>query len=76
MKQGTVALLFGAALVLAGCGGDKDDELGPPKRYPVPGCESFDPAPCDVLTSGCQLRLYGLPLVCAGATRGTRPPCS
>lgn len=73
MKQGTVALLFGAALVLAGCGGDKDDELGPPKRYPVPGCESFDPAPCDVLTSGCQLRLYGLAACLRGSDPGDPP---
>jgi hypothetical protein len=65
-------LPLACALALAACGGDKD-ELGPPRRYPVPGCEQFEPAPCDVRTTACQQRLYGLAACLRGSDPGEPP---
>ncbi|HKO47309.1 MAG TPA: hypothetical protein VJV79_06280 [Polyangiaceae bacterium] len=44
------------------CGGSDDDDspLGPPVLHPVPGCESIDPAPCDVRRPECQQRLLSM----------------
>jgi hypothetical protein len=72
--------LLGALLALAGCGGDHGDEahapLGAPRLYPVPGCEAFDPAPCDVETAACQRRLFGLAACLRGSDAGELPPIS
>jgi hypothetical protein len=65
-------LLFCATVSLAGCGDSTDagpDDLGPVRRHPVPGCEQFDPAPCDILESGCQKNLFGI----AACLRGNEP---
>jgi hypothetical protein len=60
MKQ----LCFLLVLLAVGCGGsdgdDGDDPLGPPLLHPVPGCESIDPAACDVRHPECQQRLLSM----------------
>lgn len=67
-------LLLGAAVAFAGCGSSDDTKpLGAPARYPVPGCESFDPAPCDILSSECQTRLFELAACVRGSDAGELP---
>ena len=59
MKQ----LCFFLVLFAVGCGGsdgDDDGALGPPLLHPVPGCESIDPARCDVRLPECQQRLLSM----------------
>ena len=63
MKQLCILLL---PLAL-GCGSSDDDgPLRPPVLHRVPGCESIDPARCDVRLPECQQRLLSM----AGCLRG------
>ena len=63
---------------LVGCGSTDDEgaSLGKPPRYPVPGCESVDHAPCDVRTTSCQTRLLALAACLRGEEPGELPPIS
>jgi hypothetical protein len=68
-----------AALLACLSGCSSDDEggektLGAPPRYPVPGCESIDHAPCDVRVSGCQRRLLDLSACLRTDEAGELPP--
>jgi len=57
MKQLCILLL---PLAL-GCGSSDDDgPLRPPVLHGVPGCESIDPARCDVRLPECQQRLLSM----------------
>ena len=44
--------------------------------HPVPGCESIDPAPCDVFDTTCQTRLLALAACMRGSAQGALPPIS
>jgi hypothetical protein len=58
-----------------GCG--EDDESSPagaPKLHPVVGCESIDPAPCDVDAPACQQKLLRLAACMRGSEPGEVPP--
>src|SRR5688572_23427436 len=72
----TCSWLLLAALA-AGCG---DEGGGPPapgvKLHPVPGCETIDPAPCDVFDAACQTRLLALAACMRGSAPGALPPVS
>jgi hypothetical protein len=62
---------------LAGCGDDRDGSppAGTSKRYyPVIGCESIDPAPCDVNATACQEKLLNLAACMRGSEPGELPP--
>jgi hypothetical protein len=69
------ALMAFAACALIGCG--KDDESSPAgvkKLYPVVGCESIDPTPCDVDATACQKKLLNLAACMRGSEPGELPP--
>jgi hypothetical protein len=68
LRQSLTAAAIAVAVTpaLVGCGGG--DATGPASR-PVPGCEAFDHAPCDVRVTSCQTRLFAL----AGCLRGEVP---
>ena len=44
--------------------------------HPVPGCEAIDPAPCDVFSTECQIRLLALAACLRGSSPGPLPPVS
>jgi hypothetical protein len=55
---------------LMGCGENSDGTpAGAPKPYPVIGCETIDPAACDVNATACQDKLLKL----AACMRGSEP---
>jgi hypothetical protein len=70
-------LIVSSLLVLlfagGGCGGDDGGAPPPVTHFPVAGCESFDTAPCDVLTIDCQTRLFGLATCMRGSAAGPLP---
>ncbi len=70
------ALLLAAAP--AGCGGDDDDDDGPAAPYvtpaPLPGCESFSYAVCDVVDAACQAQWDALVGCLRGAPAGPGVP--
>jgi hypothetical protein len=61
--------LFALFALCACSDGEGIGHLGSAPEYPVPGCEAFDPSPCDVRASSCQTRLYEL----AACLRGDEP---
>jgi hypothetical protein len=75
---------FSLVLLLAtvvGCGSADDEaavgkSLGKSPRYPLPGCEDIDPAPCDVRITSCQTRLLALAACLRGEEPGELPPIS
>jgi len=63
-------------LALAACGDADEPTLGEPVRFPVPGCEAFDPTPCDVREPACHVRLFGMASCLRGNVPGSLPPVS
>src|SRR5688572_5847029 len=71
-------LLLGCSLLFAlgACGTDDDTveaSLGEPPRFPVPGCEHLDHAPCDTVATDCQNRVLLLAACLRGDDPGTLP---
>jgi len=68
------SLIFAAAcLAVTGCGAG--DQGVPSRTYrPVPGCEAFDHAPCDVADVACQTRLFAIAGCLRGQDPGALPP--
>jgi hypothetical protein len=65
------------ALGLVACGsGSEDPSAGALHRFPVPGCEAFDHAPCDVREEACQAQLFDLALCLRGGGSGAPPAVS
>lgn len=71
MRAASPIVFLGLASAL-GCGDNLP--LGDPRLHPVPGCEAFDPAPCDVRTTACQTRLLSLAACLRGDEAGALPP--
>jgi hypothetical protein len=73
---GLAALLLAAAP--AGCGDDDDGAAGPSAPYvtpaPLPGCESFSYAVCDILDAACQAQWDALVGCLRGAPAGPGVP--
>jgi len=67
-------LLVPLALGCGGSDGDEAEALGPPKLHPVPGCESIDPARCDVRLPECQQRLLDMAACLRGESVMDPPP--
>lgn len=65
--------LLGLALSLTACGAADEPELGAPERHRIPGCEQYDPAPCDVETETCQQRLIDIAACLRGSDDTTLP---
>ncbi|HYP97667.1 MAG TPA: hypothetical protein VER96_03265 [Polyangiaceae bacterium] len=72
MKQ----LCFPLVVLALGCSASDGDDgrLGPPLLHPVPGCESSDPARCDVRLPECQQRLLGMAACLRGESALDLPP--
>lgn len=64
------------ASLLSACGSEGDEDLGEPPLFPIPGCEQFDPHPCDARESDCQIRLFGIAACLRGDEPGEPPPIS
>jgi hypothetical protein len=62
-----------AACAAAGCD-DGGGARSPVRLYPVVGCETIDPAPCDLLNTSCQTRLLALAACMRGSAAGELPP--
>jgi hypothetical protein len=63
------------AFTLMGCGEDSDSPpASAPKLHPVIGCETIDPAACDVRSAACQKKLLALAACMRGSDPGELPP--
>src|SRR4051812_10152168 len=71
MRTGLVLAVCG----LMGCGEDADGTpASTSKLYPVIGCETIDPAACDVNATACQEKLLKLAACMRGSEPGELPP--
>src|SRR5690349_21790558 len=74
MRQSKLLLVLG--VLLSGCGNSEDapDTLPSAPTFPVPGCEAFSHAPCDIREAPCQTRLFELARCLRGSDPGEPPP--
>jgi len=70
-----LCFLFLLLPLALGCGSASDDDarLGPPPLHRVPGCESIDPARCDIRLPECQQRLLDM-AACLRGENVLEPP--